>query len=524
MLTVFDLFFKNQSFSKDAIISGDRRISYGELCEKVSARSQELAMNKPSNGGIMVIIHRSKKLDAIVDVLSCLNLGFAFLNLPYKYPQERIERIKNIIRPYAIITDESCIIHDEYKTYHDDLAYMIFTSGTTGEPKGVMISNNNLLSLLDALQNTAPTCVNTTMLQFASFSFDASIWEIFSTLCYGGTLVLTPENVVLLADSLAEFIRNNSINRALLTPVVARTIVSKNINTMKDLFIGGDAFHESILSDWSGEYNLWNAYGPTETTVCVIVHKFKKDDSIVLGKALFKNELSICNEELTIKGDQVGIGHISSDGTNLYNGVYNSGDVVSLDENGDFVFHGRKDDQIKIRGGYRVSLQEVKKNIESLKEIECAYVLAHSNGDTKEMYCFFEGKLSEKELEESVSKILPHHMVPSRFIRVDKWPLNSSDKIDRNKLIETLTIKQNIASVISRASVVELWKNILDVDAIDDNSNFFELGGQSFQALQIIQEYINNFGLSMELVDFFKNPTLMEQVTFFEGGNDVRGQ
>jgi non-ribosomal peptide synthetase component F len=146
------------------------------------------------------------------------------------------------------------------------------------------------------------------MLQFASFSFDASIWEIFSTLCYGGTLVLTPEDSVLLSDRLAEFIVNNNISRALLTPVVARTIVPKNLDTMKDLFVGGDAFHQSIIEDWNEKYDLWNAYGPTEATVCVTVHKFRKEDQVVLGKALPKNKLSIPDGELVIEGDQVAIG------------------------------------------------------------------------------------------------------------------------------------------------------------------------------------------------------------------------
>jgi fengycin family lipopeptide synthetase D/tyrocidine synthetase-3 len=514
-LNTFDLFWANKDLNKIAIICGELHMSYKILQEKVLLRSQELAIHKINDEGLLVVIRRSNKLNAIIDVLSCLKLGFGFLNLPNTYPEERVTKIKDIAGPYAVITDESCTVYETYKTYNEDLAYMIFTSGTTGEPKGVMISNKNLLSFLEALQNTIPTSENTTMLQFASFSFDASIWEIFSTLCYGGTLVLTPENVVLLSDNLADFILDNNVNRALLTPVVARTIVSKNMDTMTDLFIGGDAFHQSILDDWNETYNLWNAYGPTEATVCVIVHKFKKKEQIVLGKALYKNKLSINHEELIIQGDQVALGHVSSDGIILYNGIYNTGDIVSLNENDDFIFHGRKDDQIKIRGGYRVSLQEIKKTVESLAEVRCAYVLAYLNGDTKEMCCFFEGELKEKELQMKIANVLPFHMIPSMFIHVEEWPLNSSGKIDRNKLLEMIPFTKSNAAFSDLAKLIGLWKESLRTDSVDEFSNFFQLGGQSFQALQIMQRYINDFGLSMELIDFFKNPTPAEQIVFF---------
>lgn len=515
-LRVFDLFLKNKELSKDAIVCGDVHISYKELIDKVNLRSQELKeLNLQSRKGSLVIIKRSKKIDAIIDVLTCLKMEFGFLNLPEKYPQKRIAKIKDITSPYAIISDESCKVFDNSRLYNEDLAYMIFTSGTTGEPKGVMVSNKNLLSFLDALQNTVPTDEHTIMVQFASVSFDASIWEIFSMLCYGGTVVLTPENTVLLSNNLAEFIVKNNINRALLTPIVARTIVSKNIHTMRDLFVGGDAFHQSILDDWNEKYNLWNAYGPTEATVCVIVHKFKKADPIVLGNALHKNELSIINGELVIKGDQVALGHISSDGISLYNGVYNTGDLVSLDENNNFIFHGRKDDQVKIRGGYRISLQEVTRSIESLESVRCAYVLTYSSGDTQEICCFFEGEQNETELQKIAANVLPSHMMPSMFVRVEKWPLNGSDKIDRNALSEMISIAKTNTSSFDVFQLMKLWKEILATNSIDEKSNFFQLGGQSFQALQIIQRYINDFALSMELVDFFKNPTPEEQMIFF---------
>jgi acyl-coenzyme A synthetase/AMP-(fatty) acid ligase len=513
-LRIFDLFLKNKELQKDAIVCGDAHISYKDLADKVKLRSLEL--NLQSRNGSLVIIRRSKKIDAIVDVLACLKMEIGFLNLPGKYPLERIEKIKNITSPYAIISDESCNTFDNGRLYNEDLAYMIFTSGTTGEPKGVMVSNKNLLSFLDALQNTVPTNENTVMLQFASFSFDASIWEIFSMLCYGGTVVLTPENTVLLSNDLAEFIVKNNINRALLTPIVARTIVSKNISTMEDLFVGGDAFHPSILDDWNGKYNLWNAYGPTEATVCVIVHKFRKGDPIVLGNALHKNELSIINGELIIDGDQVALGHISSDGISLYNGNYNTGDLVSSDESNNFIFHGRKDDQVKVRGGYRISIQEVTKSIESLKNVRCAYVLTYPSGDTQEICCFFEGEQNEAELQKIVTNVLPSHMIPSIFVRVEKWPLNSSDKIDRNELAKMIPIANANTSSVDIFQLMELWKEILATkNSIDEKSNFFQLGGQSFQALQIIQRYINDFALSMELVDFFKNPTPEEQIIFF---------
>jgi acyl carrier protein len=160
-------------------------------------------------------------------------------------------------------------------------------------------------------------------------------------------------------------------------------------------------------------------------------------------------------------------------------------------------------------------LQEVTKTIESLENVKCSYVLAYSNGDIKEMCCFFEGSSNEKELQESTTKILPSHMIPAKFVRIEKWPLTGSDKIDRNKLLEMIYDKKKTVSAFNVMELTDIWKNVLDTDEINENSNFFQLGGQSFQVLSVIQEYANSFGLSIELIDFFKNPTLAEQIIFF---------
>jgi acyl-coenzyme A synthetase/AMP-(fatty) acid ligase len=104
-------------------------------CQPLNLRSQEPVFQKPKAEGSLIIGHRSKKLDAIIDILACLKTGFGFLNLPSNYPQERIRKIKEIAEPYAIISDESCFVFDEYRCYEEDLAYMIFTSGTTGDQR-----------------------------------------------------------------------------------------------------------------------------------------------------------------------------------------------------------------------------------------------------------------------------------------------------------------------------------------------------------------------------------------------------
>lgn len=512
-MKVFDYFLRYTKLDKAAVICDDVPISYSELFLKIKSRVKELSLEQNCCEGRLVLVQRSLKLNAIIDIMACLSQNYAFINIPSNFPDKRIEQICNISKPYAYISDSSYKIYNNYRSYARDLAYMIFTSGTTGEPKGVMVSDNNLVEFLNALQNICPCNENTTMLQFASFSFDASIWEIFATLCFGGTLVLTPHNKTLFFADLSEFIKHNQVNRALLTPIVARTLVVHDVPSLKDLFVGGDVFHKDILENWSGHYNLWNAYGPTEATICVALHKFRKNDQITIGKAFGKVDLSIQNGELVIKGDQVAIGHVTSKGMSLYNKKYCTGDLVSQNANGDIIFNGRVDDQIKIRGGYRISLQEIQKTIENIPNAGSVLVITIDGDGEKEMVCFFDGCSSPRDLEKAIAQVLPQYMVPSKLIHLDTWPLNNSGKIDRNalkKLIAPIQMPEK-ATTINVDRIVRIWEEVLS-SKICEKSNFFELGGQSFQALQVIQRYAMELGVTMELIDFFQCPVLEDQM------------
>ncbi|MFA5075519.1 MAG: non-ribosomal peptide synthetase [Candidatus Babeliales bacterium] len=503
-----------------AVVDDCLNVTYEELIGLAKAKAEQIKKIIGENNQTKIVItQRNKKLDAITDTLACWMLKYGFLNLPVNYPKDRLLSIIDLIHPVFFITDEKQYFHKNSYTYNSDLAYMIFTSGTTGVPKGVMIGQNNLQAFVNALQQVLPTDLNTRMLQYASFSFDASIWEIFATLSFGGTIILTP-NEVLISDSLEAFMKKYEVSRALLTPVVAQSIINKFISSLKELIVGGDAFPPKILELWGQHFRLWNAYGPTEATICVLMHEFKtKQESIVLGKPLQGNNLLIDDiGQMIILGNQVGIGYLEKDKICYFNGRYETGDLIKQTEDNNFIFKGRIDSQIKIRG-YRLSLNEVQLTIQSINGIESCCVIAVEEHATTSLYAFYQGEITEAVLTGYVSNILPHYMIPARFIKLSEWPLMPSGKINKNALRESVQTIVSVKSFCTNEKIEEdfktIWQNVLGVHDIDLDGNFFQLGGQSFQALQVLQDYVDKFNFDIDLITFFNKPTLNEQIKEF---------
>lgn len=499
-----------------ALISKDTYFTYAKLYEEVCKRADELKSvfdSQEEYTGKIAIIRRKTKLLTIIDMMAVMHMGYAFLYVPIDYPEERFLKIISVVKPQLIITDQDLIVQKDYVRYTNDLAYLIYTSGSTGIPKAVMITHKNLEHFIRNLQKTIPTLPSTIMLQYSNLTFDASIWEIFATLMFGGTLVIS-ENQILDTAALTHFINLHKINRALLTPIIANGIL-KNDTTLQDLIIGGDTFKTSFLEDWTVKYNLWNAYGPTEGTVCVLLHKFQsKSEAIVLGAPLYKEALHLDTEsdELVIYGEQVAYGHINDKGLTLYHGVFNTGDLVQK-HNNSYIFKGRKDHQIKVRGGYRVSIEEIKNTIESIEGVQSAFVCAqHQKTSYPELYCFYEGKISQDLLRNTINDLIPEYMVPAFIIAIDIWPINTSGKIDKDLLISTHSTKLSKQNCISEERIIAIWSAILGNNNIAPEDNFFSIGGGSFTALQVIEAYLKEFGITLELADFFITPVLKDQL------------
>ncbi|MGC0371657.1 MAG: hypothetical protein DGJ47_000356 [Rickettsiaceae bacterium] len=513
-----DFLVKNASIfgSSIALVSNDTYFTYTKLYKEVCKREYEIKnsfdLSEEYNGKVAIIRRKSKFL-AIIDILAVMQMGYAFLYIPVDYPEERFLKIISLVKPQLIITDQNLIIRKDYARYTNDLAYLIYTSGSTGASKAVMVTHKNLENFICNLQKAIPTLTNTVMLQYSNLTFYAIIWEIFATLMFGGTLVIS-EHQILDTAALTDFINLYKINRALLTPIIANGLL-KNDTALQDLIIGGDVFKSSFLKDWTIKYNLWNAYGPTEGTVCVLLHKFQsKSEAIVLGTPLYKDalRLDLESDELVIYGAQVAYGHINDKGIKLYHGVFNTGDLVQK-YNNSYIFKGRKDHQIKVRGGYRVSIEEIKNTIESIEGVEFAFVCTqHPKTLYPELYCFYSGKINQDVLRNKMNDILPKYMMPTFITAIDVWPLNKSGKIDKDHLIDTYSIKSLKKNHISEEQIIAIWSAILGHNNIVPEDNFFSIGGGSFAALQVIEAYLKEFGIAFELTNFFITPVLKDQL------------
>ncbi len=565
------------SSSKTAVVFNDKSLTYSELNTKVNRLANYLS-KKGIGSDEIVGICLNRSIEQIISLLAILKTGAAYLPIDCDYPLERVKYIiedsginyliteSNLSKNIPLNGTQKIFLDKEINTIEnctdekpgiridgENLAYVIYTSGSTGKPKGVQLKHVSLCNLVNEQIDKFKINGKSRVLQFASFSFDASVSEIFTALLSGAQLHLTKSEELLSGFSLINKMRSEKITNCTLPPSVLKVLESENLPDLKVLVSAGELCTSDIPKKWGAGRTFINAYGPTEATVCSTtyeVENYNLDKSLPIGKPIHNVNVYVLDKNLKLC--PVGVpGEIYISGINLARGygnkpdltaekfvpdpysktegsrMYATGDLGKYNRNGDIEFLGRIDNQVKFRG-FRIELGEIEEQINNHPLVDQSYVIAgnSSSGEQRLIAYYVRNKSAngdEINLKIFLRDYLPEYMIPAYYVELDEFPVTPNGKIDKNALPKP-DMDYNIKDYIKPANdtelkVAEIWQEVLGIEKIGSSDNFFELGGHSLNVIQVQNKVKENFGKELSVVDLFKYPTVSSFANFLNDGD-----
>jgi amino acid adenylation domain-containing protein len=577
-------FFEEQVARRPGAVAaelGDQSLTY----EKLNLRADQLGAHLRRRGvgpEVLVAILLERSLDMPVAVLGVLKAGGAYLPLDPSYPPERLAFMFEDSRAPFVLTQKSligivptagieviCLDRDwpaivggagdgevaatrlvQAPAIHpSDLAYVIYTSGSTGRPKGTELTQQGLLNLVFTHPDFFRVHGQSRMLQFATLSFDASVWELFLPLTRGGRMVLAPRDELQDPQTLAALLDRTGITITLLPPSMLAQLPTDAGRSMELLCVGGEACPPGLAGAWAGRGCLMNVYGPTETTVIItgwpVPPDFPGERAPAIGWALPNVKTYVLDAnlrpapigvpgELCVGGPGVARGYLRRPqltaerfvpdpyGAEPGCRLYRTGDLVRLLPDGAIDFLGRIDQQVKIRG-FRVELGEIEAVLSTHPEVrEVAVTVWEPSPGDKRIAAYLttkaDGAVSAGPSVENLRGFLgtrfPEHMIPSVFVTLDRLPLSPTGKLDRKALPNPAAsaIGSEVAYVAPRTAreetVAGVWRRILGRERIGIHDNFFDLGGHSLLATQVVSAVRQAFRVSLPLRTLFERPTV----------------
>ena len=490
-------------------------------------------------------------------------------HLADRFPQSI--RLVKVDQEWNQIAADNKSINVQYKRPDPhDLVYMTYTSGSTGQAKGVMVEHHSLVNQYLAWEKDYALSRVSSHLQMANFTFDVFSGDLVRGLCSGGKLVLCPREWLLAPEKLYPLILEEQIDIAEFVPAVLRNLIQYlektggRLDFMRLLICGSDAWYVGEYHKFSQfigpETRLINSFGLTETTIDSTyfegsIHNLSPDQLVPIGKAFANTRLYILDRhlqlcpvqvpgELFIGGPGVARGYNNRSELNIEkfiqnpfssepNRLYRTGDMARYLPDGNIEFLGRMDDQLKIRG-LRIEPGEIEALLGAYLEVKEAAVAAiEVTKDDKRLVAYVVpdpslDKPTTGTLRRYLQEHLPDYMVPSAFVFLDSLPLNPSGKVDRRALTETHRpdwSERTLANayVAPRTPVeemlVDVWGQILGIQKIGVNDNFFELGGHSLLATQLVSRLRDVFNVDLPLRNLFESPTIIrlaEQIEVME--------
>jgi amino acid adenylation domain-containing protein len=559
---------------------GDVSLTYGELnglANRLARRLRALGVGPEER----VAIHMEAGLDRVIAVLAVLKAGGAYVPLDPAYPkalvhelvvdcgprvvltQSRLaDTLSGCAAPQVIVLDDASA--DTASDPADDLpgnpdddltdgaelrhaAYLIYTSGSTGRRKGVLVSHDSFRAGIEALIDAFRVRTASRVLQLASFSFDASVSEFFTTLVMGARLYMAPRDVLIPSAEMVRLLNRWRIDNAIFPVSVLARLPAGELPDLRTMMVGGEACPAELTTRWAGGRSMINAYGPTETTICTCVAVLKPDGTKpLIGRPCGEARFYILDGGMNPV--PVGaVGHLHIGGPVVTRGywgrpaltatsfvpdpfsdvpgsrLYRTGDLARFLADGSIDCLGRIDDQLKIRG-VRIEPGEIEAVLLEDPSMREAAVLAV--GDTPESRRLVAFVVPESggeamtgvpaELRERLRQRLPGYMVPAPIIPLGRLPLSTSGKIDRRAL--AIVAASEIAGGSGHRSaaalnetetaVARIWQDLLKLDGIGLDANFFDLGGHSLMLLNVQERLQADTGVQIDVTDLFKYPTV----------------
>ena len=542
-------------------------ITYSEL----NSQSNQLAhhlINEGIEKEDIVGICIDKSFEMVIASLAVLKSGAAFIPLDPSYPEERLNYIANDANIKLLVTignneeifqnqnikviniekekekiETGLKSNPDIKIYESNLAYIIYTSGSTGKPKGVMLQHKGFCNLIEQMHNDFNITEDSSVLQFASYSFDASIAEIFMPLLKRAKLSVIDKELAISPELLVDFMNKSNVTHATLPPSLLSLIDEHKIEKGKTFVSVGDSCSWSIAERFTNNVRLLNGYGPTEASVGSTWDVVNLEDKMYsltapIGKPIGNSKIFILDKNLK----QVpigGVGEIFIGGIGLARGyfnrpdltaerflpnpfannpgerIYRTGDTARFLDSGAIEFIGRVDFQVKIRG-FRIELGEIESQLNSFDEIKNSVVIASkdSNGNERLIgYIISDNKnIDTDEIKNKLRSNLPDYMIPYAIIQLDEFPLTPNGKVNRTVLPKAEEVTTNITDELptnaNEEIIANIWKDILKINQVSINQNFFEIGGHSLLATQVISRLNESFNIQLPIKYIFEFPTI----------------
>jgi amino acid adenylation domain-containing protein len=492
----------------------------------------------------------------VVGLLGILKAGAAYVPLDPAYPSERLSYMIQDARLSVMVSDEAGsqvatalplrrlrLDGDSWRSlpatappacvHPEDLAYVIYTSGSTGRPKGVMVPHRGLSNLVSAQAREFGLGPGTRVLQFASISFDISVWELLLALGTGGTLCFASPGELLPGPALHRTLRERRISFATLLPSVLGVLPEGDLPDLTTLVAGAEACPAEVAQRFGRDRRFYNGYGPTETSVWATGYRCRGEPGRPpIGRPIDNVRTYVVDRrggllpvgvpgELLIAGVSVARGYLGRPDLTAERFVpdpfapghraYRSGDLVRQRADGDIEFLGRVDGQVKLRG-YRIELGEIEAVLSQHAEVrECAVLLVEEPARLVGYY-IPRGAVDAEQLRAHLREQLPEYMVPASFVPVARWPLSATGKLDRRQLAQEHGDGSAPARVAPRtpmeASLATIFAHLLGLDAVSVLDNFFELGGHSLLATQLVSRIRDTMNVEVSLRAVFEHPTV----------------
>jgi len=569
-----------------AVIFEQQKLTYSELNSKANQLAhylQKLGVKPQMLVGICV----ERSVEMVVGLLAILKAGGAYVPLDPNYPRSRLNYLISDAEISILLTQEKWHNHLRPTTAQvicldtnipvvttatsdnptvsitpEHHAYMMYTSGSTGQPKGVNIIHRGVVRLV---KNTNYIHLTTEdiFLQLAPISFDAATFEIWGCLLNGGKLVVMPPHQPSLAE-IGAAVRQYQVTTLWLTAGLFQLMVEEqleDLNSLKQLLAGGDVLSsasvQKVVEKLEG-CQLINGYGPTENTTftcCFPVKASSKlEKSVPIGKPISNTQVYILDSNLQpVPIGVAGELHISGDGlaTAYYNRseltaakfitnpfdnskgtkLYKTGDLVRYLPDGNIEFLGRIDHQVKI-GGYRIETGEIEAILSQHSIVKETVVVAREDNpgdkhlvayivpETDTITSFQMTKQLVLKLREYLKQQLPKYMMPSSFVMLPQLPLTSNGKVDRKSLpapdLSSLSTEFVAPETSIEKALAEIWAEVLNIERVGIYDNFFELRGDSLKMTQVVSRVRETLNVDLPLSRLFVNPTVAQLSDFFE--------
>ncbi len=560
-----------QAAERLAVTDEAGSLTYRELIGQVQRTVDGMLAAGVGTGDIVTVPVAPDRW-SVVAMLAALNLGACYVPVDPQSPEERRRMILGQVRPRAALVAEgggvATRVHTEFvgltgtapggigSESAERPAYVLFTSGSTGRPKGVAISRRSLASLLKATEPVVDRHHAETWISLHSFAFDASVWEIYGSLCYGGTLVIASQAERRDPDRVVEAMARHGVHSLTISPTAfegfkrASRLRPDVVSALRRIILCAEPLSVPSVDDWFDQWGeespaVLNMYGITEVTVHSTVERLRRsvgEQRIRIGTGLPDTPIYVVDDrgwlvpdgvagELLVGGEGVALGYVGPDRRSLDERfvpdrfsqppggrLYRSGDIGRRLGDGTLEYLGRRDRQLKIRG-HRIEAGEIEAAAGRLNGVSAARAWAQPGEDGSVRLCLAmaaDATVTSEVVTAHLESLLPEYMNPAVVVVVDELPVTFNGKLDTETLLcrHGADVARGTAAVTSpppadprELKVADIMGLVLGLGRLPPEANFFQIGGDSISAIRLVAA-LNDAGLAVTLTEIYRRRTV----------------